>query len=341
MVVDILRIVALVIIGVIASITDIGKGIIPNKLIIISLCVGMSFNIFSFIFIDRDKFFLFLINVAVIWILSLALYFSRIWAGGDSKLLCVMVLIYPVRFYWSIGNIRIHLLICIGIMFLYGLIYLIIESICLQINGRSQITFGQFAKSIIIGIWRYIRTIIYIAAINHIVVFFITPFIEVSNYIWMVLCIAISLIVNKFIIFNNKILLAIVGCFDVFMVIFTKQMAISTYWWSYLLVLLVIMLNIFIAQYNHKEIETDKVKKGMILSTVSSVNLQNSRVKGLPGVSNESLSSRLSEQEAESIRRWMSSKNGKETIVIVRKIPFAIFILCGMITYLIVGVFVL
>ena len=68
----------------------------------------------------------------------------------------------------------------------------------------------------------------------------------------------------------------------------------------------------------------------------SSMLMQNSKVKGLPGVSSEDLRDRLSEDEAESVRRWGKTPKGQNTIAIVKKIPFAVFIAMGYLTYLVV-----
>ena len=57
--------------------------------------------------------------------------------------------------------------------------------------------------------------------------------------------------------------------------------------------------------------------------------------KGLPTTTDETTKSRITQEEADSIKRWEKSKYGKEQIMVVRYIPFAVFILIGMITYLI------
>ena len=75
-----------------------------------------------------------------------------------------------------------------------------------------------------------------------------------------------------------------------------------------------------------------KIKKGMILSTVSSMLMQNSRVRGLPGISMEDLRNRLSEDEVSSIKRWAEGRN-IATISIVKKIPFAVFLAMGFACY--------
>lgn len=74
----------------------------------------------------------------------------------------------------------------------------------------------------------------------------------------------------------------------------------------------------------------------MILSSVSTMMMSSSKVKGLPGISSESLKDRLTEDEAESVRRWGKTKNGQETVTILKKIPFALFLVLGFFVYLII-----
>ena len=63
-----------------------------------------------------------------------------------------------------------------------------------------------------------------------------------------------------------------------------------------------------------------------------------SKINGLPMAMTEDLRSRLSEEEAESVVRWKGSKQGSETVTIVKKIPFAIFIALGVLVFLILEV---
>ena len=59
-----------------------------------------------------------------------------------------------------------------------------------------------------------------------------------------------------------------------------------------------------------------------------------STIKGLPKEkTTEDIRSRITADEAESIKRWETSKYGQSEIIIVRKIPFAIFISIGTVIY--------
>ena len=97
-----------------------------------------------------------------------------------------------------------------------------------------------------------------------------------------------------------------------------------------------VVFQIFIAEFNYQEIKTEDVRSGMILSMGTSMNFLRSRVKGLPGVSFEDMRSRITIDEADAIRRWGKSKNGSDKVVIVRKVPFALFISIGCMMYLLI-----
>ena len=76
----------------------------------------------------------------------------------------------------------------------------------------------------------------------------------------------------------------------------------------------------------------------MILSYATVMKFNSSRVVGLPKTTYEDMRSRLNDEEVDAIKRWRISKNGCEKITIVRKMPFAIFIVLGEIIFFIVRI---
>ncbi|MDO5445842.1 MAG: hypothetical protein Q4F31_09525, partial [Eubacteriales bacterium] len=100
-------------------------------------------------------------------------------------------------------------------------------------------------------------------------------------------------------------------------------------WGMYVVVILLVLFRSFADKYNYKTIPVSDLRPGMILSMGSILLFAKSRVKGLPAFSTEDLKSRLSAEEVDSINRWSQTTNGQEAIVIVRKIPFALFIGVG------------
>ena len=107
----------------------------------------------------------------------------------------------------------------------------------------------------------------------------------------------------------------------------------------YAVVLLMSALRILIQQYNYETIPSKDVKKGMVLSLQTTLAFAGSTVKGLPKVSKENLNDRITEEEAKSVIRWSKTGEGSETVTIVRKMPFAIFIFLGTLVFIILGAF--
>ena len=106
-----------------------------------------------------------------------------------------------------------------------------------------------------------------------------------------------------------------------------------------ILVLIIMAFRDIAEKYNYEEIKIEDLKPRMILSYGSVLSFYGSRVKGLPQSTTESTDSRLTSDEVESIKRWSKSKKGKDTIVIVKHLPFAPFILCGELIFFIVKLY--
>ena len=104
-------------------------------------------------------------------------------------------------------------------------------------------------------------------------------------------------------------------------------------WFSYLVVAALLLFRLFADKYNYKTIKVTELKPGMILSVGSVLSFSQSRVDGLPQFTREDLRSRLSPEEVASIKRWSETNNGQETITIIRKIPFALFIAMGTVLF--------
>lgn len=100
-------------------------------------------------------------------------------------------------------------------------------------------------------------------------------------------------------------------------------------WRVYLLIAAVFLLQRNAESYNYKRIPTASVRKGMILSSRTVFSFAKSRVKGLPCDMSEGMKARLTEEEVSAIHRWEESVYGSHEVIIVRKLPFALFISIG------------
>ena len=82
----------------------------------------------------------------------------------------------------------------------------------------------------------------------------------------------------------------------------------------------------------------EKLRDGMVLDTPSSALFQESSIEGLPSISTEDLRSKLSIKEISAIRQWSKTENGKSELVIVKKLPFGLFLAVGTILFIAEGI---
>lgn len=335
--IETIQIIILLVGCIYASITDLKNGKISNRLITGMISVAIISDAIMYGYFYREGLLTFFTNIAMIISVSIFLYATHVWAGGDCKLLIAVALLFPESRYWIVNDTQITLWIALMFIFISGFIFLVCETIILLIKEKPRFELKQMGKQLLSGFIRYIKAVIYLAAINHLYYYFINPKIEIPTAVYVCICIAIVWGINTCEITNSKMLLGAVLVFDCLMTLFTGMFTVSLAWETYILIIIFMVLRLFIEKYNYQTISVDELKPGMILSRNSSVWMQQSRVKGLPAISDETLKSRLKNDEVDSILRWKSSKSGLGSVVIVRKIPFAIFITIGVLVYFGIG----
>ena len=85
--------------GIYSAYTDIRKGIIKNIALIICATLGIIINGIYFYCFCREYLIIYLINLLVVSVFSIAMYGFHFWAAGDSKLLICFIILFPSRFY--------------------------------------------------------------------------------------------------------------------------------------------------------------------------------------------------------------------------------------------------
>lgn len=126
----------------IASIQDIRKREVYNWLSFSLITIALVFRILYSIINNDFNFLLYgVIGLVIFIILGYGFYYSRIFAGGDAKLLMPIGLLLP----YNNSSSLFMLLVFIFLMFASGAIYGIIYSIILSINNRQR-----FSKEFII-----------------------------------------------------------------------------------------------------------------------------------------------------------------------------------------------
>ena len=321
-----------------ATVSDIRTGKIKNIVLSISCGILLITTLVKFLFFDRDDFLLYLENAGILIVIGFAGYIVKLWAGGDCKVLALIAVSYPTLFYYDYNLIRLTLWLIPVIAFIISFIYLLADSVVSVIGRKNRIDGKQMLTTLRRYLLLYIKAFVFITAWNQIYAYFVYPYLQIHPAIYFSISVLLVFVISKIKVLGNEWVLIGVAAFDVAMMIISHNFTIITYWKNYLLVFLFMILKSFMSLYNYKAIPTEEVTEGMVLSRTDTLFMQQSRVKGLPSLSDETLRSRITAEEADSVKRWGKSKYGKSEISIVRKIPFAAFLSIGTVVYLLVGV---
>lgn len=322
-----------IVLAVYASYSDMKRGVIPNSVL------GCAFAVFSLAavvyygLLFPELAIPFLINLAMAWTVSIVLFYTKVWAGGDCKLLCVLAVAYPAELYVWLFNGNLTLFISSVFSLSVGWLYVVGKSVASTLTGKKTFDKSEFFTSISKFALSYLKTLVVVTAINGLFQIAGVPSMTVMPLVPLV-CFALVFALNRFKLFDHAwILVAAASVLLIEIVVLGRAPFVSTPF-AYACILIVAALRSFSAQGSYRTIATSQVREGMVLSLATTILLSQSRVKGLPGLSSEDLGSRLTASEAESVRRWETSAKGMPEVVIVEKIPFAPFVSVGLLVYL-------
>ncbi len=318
------------------SYTDIRYGLVKNRHLLVFLVMGLLLDAVFYGLFARDTVLTFLLNAGVTALVSMTLFYSGNFAGGDSKLSVVIGILYPAGFYLTWRESEITLFLGIAFAIFFGYVWLLLSSLIQIISGRTRIT-GDYVGTFLKNYFKsYLTALLYVIAIN--LLFILLKFYGVRTPSWMpwFFCILVAFISPRFPVMRKQTILVGILIFTLVLSFYLRVIPLSLNPITYLITAFFILAQLTIRTNIYQEIETGQVEKGMILSTGASMMFQNMKAAGLPGLSSEGLKDRLTEDQAAAIRRWGDSRVGQKQIVVVKKIPFAVFLSLGYLTYFLI-----
>ncbi len=325
----------------IAGYTDLKKSIIDNRLLLVAGVLEIGLNIVYYVVFAREYWKIFLINFSVMALVSILLYAFSLWAAGDSKLLLVVLLGIPARYYGlSITNGLTPAIFIIVLTFSFAFLYVLGESIVLSIKNKIKPEFKKVGLNFIHSLKQYYCCAVYIAAVNYVMLLAFPHFTSTNAQLLTICNLFLSILIFKYDFFFRRIMIIVMTIVMVTAIVLyhvlrtpTKPSLIV-----YLYLAVIIAVRPLVERFNYKAIPTHMVKAGMVMSYSTIALFSPSKIQGLPDHTTEDVRSRITEEMAASIKRWETSKYGKEEIVIVRKIPFAIFILLGTLSFILLRI---
>lgn len=334
-VIEYIKMALLLILGIIASVSDIRKGIIRNRDLSFFSLAAIILDVINYGFLARDLAIVFLLNLAILLVTSIILFFIRVFAGGDTKLLIVFALLYPAEMYVVYGKSQITLLLSLLIALIFGYLYLLGYATIKLIKKENKVNWRKVGTYLLSFLKNYIAVLIYITGINLIFLWISIRFITIPFWVSWIICIAAALLVGRIKVLKKIYILIAVAAADIVFAVLLHTMPVSTDPKTYIVTVILVLCQMTMQTNLYEAVSVDEIKAGMILSAATSLAMQASKIQGLPGVSKENLESRLTEDEAASVQKWVRSINA-DCIYVVRKIPFAIFLLTGFVCYFII-----
>ena len=321
-----------------AGMSDVRCGKVRNSVLIGASAVAAALTLIYFFACSHDDWLLYLENAGIVAAAALLGYAARIWAGGDCKLMLFFAIAYPVLFCFEYNDSRLTLWLFLMISLSAGFIYVIAETVIGMIRGRDKPDRAVMIPMLKAGGWIFLRSFLFVTALNLSYTAFVMPYITLHPIVYALLSIALVYGFNLVRAFGKLWIVICLALYDTVMTVVTGKLVLILYWKMYLLVIAFMLIRVFVSGFNYEKIDVADVREGMVLARDESVYMNSFKYEGLPGISDETLRSRLTAQQAESVRKWGRSKYGKPELRIVRKLPFALFLGIGMLIYSAMGV---
>lgn len=333
--IELILVLLILLVCIITTFTDLKCGKIPNKVIGLFGLIGV-FLVVWYYMRNTNLIYLYIINLAIVFVLGLGMFILKFWGAGDAKLWLLITFLFPYECYRRTEYDIFPSAYILVLVFSIAYIYVMGETIVKLSKKRNRevMSLNQFEKI-------DIRHLIYSLSIVYLYYkcseFLFRQYYEQNEVLFVVIAIMmLNKIQNMRISSKNKI--RFICCNIVFILIINviskEKFSLNQLILSVCIVTVSNLVRSIASVFNYSVIPTKEVKKGMILSVGTVMGFQMSRVKGLPHTSDETTRSRITEDEAAAIRRWEKSKTGKGTIVVVEHLPFAIFFMLGVLLYI-------
>lgn len=324
----------LLVICLVAAVTDWKKGKIYNRWLSFGM-IPASVLVILYYYGHRESIRLFVVNLLAAVAIAILFYALKMWGAGDSKLWMFLNFLFPAGWYVTTDSMLFPSMLIFMLIFLEAYLYVFLESLWYRFLKKNEGIQLQKKKFDVRQIWNLLFSISFLSLVYTICACFMGEYYESNRIFFAVVGVLLTgqLVAVQF--RGKKVLTVVLVILYVAGAAMSGGMRMKDLGLTVLLVLVSNFSLKFAEKYNYEWVKTSEVKSGMILSYFAVQQFLCSRVKGLPESTDETTKSRITQEQAESIHRWEKSKYGKEYIMVVRYIPFAVFVLAGLITYLV------
>lgn len=318
-------------VGAACAVQDIRRGIVPNRLIAVGMIAACVLQAISLAIFGRDSALWWLVNMLISDVLALCIYAAGLWAAGDAKLFMLMYLCVPA------GLIEPYTFSCAVMpycfIFVPAFFWIIVDSMFQALRGAERFDSGRFSLQDLKG---YLALMVEIAAWQALFYAVFPGFWEENAFFAAAFMMVLAYACSGKAFFQKGIVITLHALGLCVMAAMGLWRFVSAPWWMYWITVFSLLIGRWAAGYNYRRIRTGEVCEGMILSAGTILSFRVSSVKDLPQDAREDMKAKLTWAQAQSVRRWEKSKHGRDTVVILRKLPFAILISAGFLCWMLV-----
>ena len=316
--------VTLFLVGGICSLSDCRKHIIPNRYLFSGLCVGAAFHVGNALTGSLHFYAIWLANLGIATLLSMLMYFAKLWAAGDAKLFITLYFCLPPRILDGAGFSM--AIIPFFFVFLLAYVWVIADSVWRLFKKEPKkgkpINISAFLVN-------YGITIVETTALYSIFLLILPEFIRNNALLSSIILVAYAFVCNSHKWSKKWYTILVHGMVLLFSYCLRAWAPTIPDWRNALIILLAVALQHYASLYDYQLVPTSSIRSGMILSAEAVIQFRLSKVRDLPTNPTEEITARITDTEAEAVRRWGRSAKGTVQIWIVRKTPFAIMITLG------------
>lgn len=176
------------ILGFYVTITDIKHGIIQNKRLLQAGTIGFFINVVYYSRFAYGFFQLYISNLIIMSILAVALYMIHFWAAGDSKLLIVLMFLFPARFYDFGKQVIAPGIYGFILIFLLAYVYVLGDTIIQKLKQAQKIQYRTINRQFIfVFIKSYIVSFVYLNLFSQVVRLIFKNFYFRNQVIFMIM----------------------------------------------------------------------------------------------------------------------------------------------------------
>ena len=317
--------------------SDWRTGIVSNKVLLRFAVPCLLLDIAYYGFFCRDLLGVFLLNWLLISIISIVFYAVHIWGGGDSKLMILLGMAAPARHYYYLENEAFPILSVVVLIFSVGYLYLVGQSIVYAL--RKETAFSSKFNFAAVGdfLRDYLMASIYMTFLVNMFTRLIPEFYYDNPVLFLFVNIFVVMFIYDYPVFKSKMLLVVCAVADIVLMRSAAVNVTLDQLWIYLVIAVLFIIRTLVSRYNYQTIPVEELRPGMILCASNVMMMTSSKIEGLPNRMSEDMACRLTAEEVAAVHRWYKRKKDFNTITIVRKIPFAIFIAIGYGLFILLG----